>query len=762
MDHINIGESLKVYQINVEGASASKSEYMSRDAFEQKADVIVAQETHISNGNEYHSRGLVNGYRVVAYLLSPVYGSATYVRSDISNVKVLHMSSIDDVWCIVIEVDGIKVSNVYKPPNSQWPVSPIPINYMCHPTIILGDFNSHHTSWGYSSNDMNGTRLAEWCESLDLFLVFDAKDRASFFSARWQQSYNPDLCFVSRDELDRPMPTTRTVLKAFPRSQHRPIMVEIGTKIKFADSKQKPRWNFNKADWKQFTERVDAAIRFIPCEIRNYNRFIGVIKGAAKKCIPRGFRKRYIPGWTAEMEELFKQYEESNDPEIADELLELLMAAKRAKWDKSTSEMCFKHSSRKSWALLRRLVNRMLSNRYIRVFVNGMSSKYKRLKNGFAQGGVASPDYFNLYISDMPDTMSRKFPFADDLAMATQTKMVEFSEAEETLTKDMETMSEYYEKWRLCLNGEKTECCMFHLNNQMANVQLRIKVKDELIRHNYQPKYLGNKLDRPLTYNPLIEDRCQKIKSRNNIVEKISGTDWGANAHTTRTTALSLVYSTAEFAAPVWYKSAHADKIDVQLNQTMRIITGAVDSTPVPWLHVLSNIAPPHLRRESAAHREWTKIMEHPNLSAAPIKHDLMNPPPHRLTSRHPIWKDYTIQNRNFSIKERWKEYWESSPDFHNKSIVDNPYELVQGFQLPRREWKTLNRLRTGHGCCAEKMFLWNFADSPVCDCDGVTVQSMSHIVNDCPQRRFSGGFNDLHSATSDAIEWIKNLDLNL
>lgn len=87
-----------------------------------------------------------------------------------------------------------------------------------------------------------------------------------------------------------------------------------------------------------------------------------------------------------------------------------------------------------------------------------------------------------------------------------------------------------------------------------------------------------------------------------------------------------------------------------------------------------------------------------------------MNPPPHHLTSRDPIWKNDISRNRNFSLKETWKQFWESRPEFHNKFIIDNPSDSVQGFQLPRREWKALNRLRTGHGCCTEKMFLWNFA----------------------------------------------------
>jgi len=49
------------------------------------------------------------------------------------------------------------------------------------------------------------------------------------------------------------------------------------------------------------------------------------------------------------------QYEESGDPDIADHLIESLDAARRHRWEELTSKMNFTHSSRKSWALLRRL-----------------------------------------------------------------------------------------------------------------------------------------------------------------------------------------------------------------------------------------------------------------------------------------------------------------------------------------------------------------------------------------------------------------------
>lgn len=82
---------------------------------------------------------------------------------------------------------------------------------------------------------------------------------------------------------------------------------------------------------------------------------------------------------------------------------------------------------------------------------------------------------------------------------------------------------------------------MFHLNNQQANRELNVYVDGVRIEYNFAPIYLEIPLDRTLTYNQLCEQRSHKLKTRNNLVEKISGTNWDADADVLRTAALSLV-----------------------------------------------------------------------------------------------------------------------------------------------------------------------------------------------------------------------------
>ena len=99
----------------------------------------------------------------------------------------------------------------------------------------------------------------------------------------------------------------------------------------------------------------------------------------------------------------------------------------------------------------------------------------------------------------------------------------------------------------------------------------------------------------------------------------------GARTNTLRTSALALCYSVAEYCAPVWARSAHVHRLDVQLNHTMRLISGTLRPTETPWLPVLSNIAPPDIRRWAASAKLLSNIQSHDNL---PLLQDIYDPPP--------------------------------------------------------------------------------------------------------------------------------------
>ena len=98
-----------------------------------------------------------------------------------------------------------------------------------------------------------------------------------------------------------------------------------------------------------------------------------------------------------------------------------------------------------------------------------------------------------------------------------------------------------------------------------------------------------------------------KVATRNNLLKKLSNSRWGCTANTIRTTALALSYSAAEYACPVWARSPHASKLDPELNDACKSITGCLRPTNVDELYLIAGITPPDIRRDVCARVEQKK-----------------------------------------------------------------------------------------------------------------------------------------------------------
>ena len=73
------------------------------------------------------------------------YGSAILIRSDLK-VKGVSVWEQDNMELIIIEMPGVVVHSVYKPPNEKFVLPALGHGNLPH--IVIGDFNSHSTIRG--------------------------------------------------------------------------------------------------------------------------------------------------------------------------------------------------------------------------------------------------------------------------------------------------------------------------------------------------------------------------------------------------------------------------------------------------------------------------------------------------------------------------------------------------------------------------------------------------------------------------------------
>ena len=147
----------------------------------------------------------------------------------------------------------------------------------------------------------------------------------------------------------------------------------------------------------------------------------------------------------------------------------------------------------------------------------------------------------------------------------------------------------------------------FHLRNREAKRSLQVSWNGVDLENTDTPKSLGVTLDRTLSYKTHKHNTKMKVQTRNNLLKKLANYRWGTNARTIRTKALALCYSTAEYAVPVWKRSAYAHLLNPELNQACPSITGCLKPTNIENLYLLAGIAPPEIRRSVCARVERTK-----------------------------------------------------------------------------------------------------------------------------------------------------------
>ena len=145
------------------------------------------------------------------------------------------------------------------------------------------------------------------------------------------------------------------------------------------------------------------------------------------------------------------------------------------------------------------------------------------------------------------------------------------------------------------LSQSKTVTAAFHLNIQVA--------KHELNVCNFvQPYLFCGKTGQIAHVLSPSRGIAQKIMLAGHNAEATCSLRMEFGAKTLRSSFLSLVYSTAEYCAPVWCRTSHTRLINSLLNDALRIVTGCLHPTTdhQPYFQASSQLSFAEKKRHSA------------------------------------------------------------------------------------------------------------------------------------------------------------------
>ena len=224
-------------------------------------------------------------------------------------------------------------------------------------------FNSHSTTWGYTSTDNEGEAVEQWAaDSCDFTLIHDAKLPKSFNSARWKKGYNIDLIFASENIANM---CRKSVMDPIPHTQNRPICVSVQPVVVSQPTPFRRRFNFWKADWNGYSTELDNSIEDDEPIPSNYNRLVENVLVASRRHIPRGCRTDYVQGLTDESKHLYEAYKQqySSNPfdnrtmESGNMLLDKMTEEKRKIWEEVIISTNMTQNNRKAWKTINKLSN---------------------------------------------------------------------------------------------------------------------------------------------------------------------------------------------------------------------------------------------------------------------------------------------------------------------------------------------------------------------------------------------------------------------
>ena len=106
---------------------------------------------------------------------------------------------------------------------------------------------------------------------------------------------------------------------------------------------------------------------------------------------------------------------------------------------------------------------------------------------------------------------------------------------------------------------------------------------------------------------------------------------------------------------------------------------------------------------------------------------------------------------------EQWKHDWQETTK-PAQFTIPLGINIPPGADLPRREWVTLNRLRTGVGRFGASMYRWGLSPSAACLC-GAPEQTADHILSECTRLGPPmGSHTNLTNPCLATVEWLQHL----
>ncbi|KAL0859177.1 hypothetical protein ABMA27_011001 [Loxostege sticticalis] len=469
-----------------------------------------------------------------------------------------------------------------------FPLRPTPL------FLVMGDLNAHHTSWGCYSSDSAGSLLLDLLDDLNLCILNDGRT-----TRRGSPTQNPSASPHRAKVYFLNLVNSFFDQGTIPDIWKQQIVIPI------------PKPGKDPLDHNSYRPIALSSVLLKVMEhmIRNRLEWFVESQGILSKT-QFGFRKGLstldsLSILTTDIRLAFK-----NKEYLVGVFLDIASAYDNVLLPVLRQKLLYLSVSEK----LVRLIYSTLTSRSISVRYQDIILPPRLIWKGLPQGSVLSPLLYSIYTYDLDrtiDSFCNVLQYADDIAIyVTSSSLLE---ASSRLNSALQYLGDWLLNHGLSLSVSKCNSVIFTRKRLIPDIN--ISFNGEPIPRSNKVKFLGLILDYRLSGIPHFNYIIQKVEKGINVLRALSGAWWGAHPYSQKLLYNAIIrshFDYASFLLDPCNKSA-LDKLTKTQSKCLRIILGAMRSSPINALQIECVDPPLYLRRQYLSDRFYIKVVQNPS-----------------------------------------------------------------------------------------------------------------------------------------------------
>ncbi len=163
-----------------------------------------------------------------------------------------------------------------------------------------------------------------------------------------------------------------------------------------------------------------------------------------------------------------------------------------------------------------------LTNREMRVVIQGSNSKWRKITAGVPQGSILGPLLFLIYVNDIIENLeSEIYLYADDAVLMLNFRRDNTNACFDQLNRDLERLSTWAERWLMLFNSTKTKYMIVSNKHQQQYPEL--KLDGECLERVSNYPQLGLHLNENMCWAEHIDHLITKASKKIGLIWKLSG-----------------------------------------------------------------------------------------------------------------------------------------------------------------------------------------------------------------------------------------------